>query len=323
MRKIIAFLIALSLVFMNTQFFSFAIVSPEDTMEIFDIQMYTMEDFIEMDTEERINLLKNFIEAYNPYGLREISEIENTYNNPSGADLQWESGRGFINNGEQEIATHQLITMEAFARFIEKHGFYDNVDSTEILAITLLLAAGSGLPDLDETEGLFKAHFYDPDTGKNIANETSPTAKTKTGSHYYNAYNILRQNFHMDVQSDDFINVLESLGRALHYLQDLCEPHHASNKIAVLTNHGQFESYVEDNIDVFLSSVPSNLCYMHEYVKQHSASELAHYAASIAKPYYEEIKWGGNYYAVGLECVSQSLYFSEAMIYKLFYECSI
>ncbi len=322
MKKIISYFIIFSIVLTNTQLLCFAIVSPEDTIKEFDINVYTMEDFLDMNSEEKIVLLKKFIETYNPYGMCDYNEVEYMSEISSDADLQWESGRD-ITGDEQEIATHQLLTMEAFARFVEKHGFYENVDSAEILMITLLLAAGSGLPDIDETDGLFKAHFYDPDTGENIFSETSPTARTKTSSHYNNAYNILSKNFHMDVQSDEFVNVLESLGRALHYLQDLCEPHHASNKIAVLSNHSQFESYVEDNIDAFLNSIPSNLCYMHKYVREHSASDIAHYAACIAKPYYEEIKWGYNFYDVGLECVSQSVYFSEALIYKLFYECSI
>lgn len=40
-------------------------------------------------------------------------------------------------------------------------------------------------------------------------------------------------------------SAMEELGRALHYLQDVNVPHHAMNAVAVLTNHTQFEAYVE------------------------------------------------------------------------------
>lgn len=323
MKKIIAVVLTLSLMIgcIGTISAS-AIVAPEDAMVAFDISQYAIDDLIEMNIEERKLLLDNFIETYNPYGIRDLMTENNIIESNSDADLQWDSGRNLLGT-EQEIATHQLITLEAFARFIEKHGFYSDADGTDALVISLLLAAGSGLPDMDETDLGFVAHFYDPDSGENFLGQDDPTAKTKTGSHYNIAYNILSSNFHMDLLSDDFARVMEELGRALHYLQDLCEPHHASNKIAVLTNHTDFEDYVEDNIETILGNSPSSNCYYHSIALNNSTQYLAHYAATIAKPKYEIIKNDENFYSVGYSSVWESVYFSEALIYKLFYECSI
>lgn len=297
-----------------------AIVAPEDAMVAFDISQYTIDDLIKMNIEERKLLLDNYIETYNPYGIRDLMTENNIVESSSDADLQWTSDANIITQ-EQELATHQLVTLEAFARFVDAHGFYD-IDGTQALVVALTLAAASGLPDVDETEGLFKAHFYDPETGKNFKDEASPTAKTKTGGHYYNAWYILQADFFMDVTSDEFNQVLESLGRALHYLQDMCEPHHASNKTALASNHLEFESYVEGKLETYIGNIPTGTCYYHSFARENAASDLAHYAATIAKPKYDYIKWGANFYNIGYTSICESVYFSEALIYKLFYACS-
>ncbi len=299
-----------------------AIVPPEDAFMDFDINQYTIYDLIDMSTEERKNLLDNFIETYNPYGIKDIMESINMEEMTSDAEPQWSSGRN-LTGTEQTLATHQLVTIEAFARFIEKYGFHQEVTATEILVIALYLGAASGLPDIDETDGLFKAHFYDPDTGLNILLQNEPTARTQTGMHYYNAWGYWRENVNMNATSEEFTTVIECLGRALHYLQDLCEPHHASNKPAGLTNHKSFEDYVEGNIVAFIDNVPE-VDYMYEVLAlEKTAFEIAHLAAQTAKPQYNYIKNGYNFNTVGQACINESVYFSEALIYKLFFECLI
>ena len=321
MKKILAIIIAISLMVscFGTMTAS-AIVAPEDAFTTFDINRYTIDDLIKMSTEERKVLLESFIETYNPYGIKDLIAENNTIESNSDADLQWTSDADLLTQ-EQEYATHQLVTLEAFSRFVNVHNFYD-IDGTQALVVALTLAAASALPDMDETESLFKAHFYDPDTGTNFRDETSPTAKTRTGTHYYDAWYILQADFFMDVTSDEFNQVLESLGRALHYLQDMCVPHHASNKTALASNHLEFESYVEGKLETYIEAMPTGACYYHSFARENSASDLAHYAATIAKPKYDDIKWGANFYNVGYTSICETVYFSEALIYKLFYECS-
>ncbi len=122
-----------------------AIVPPEDAFMNFDINQYTIYDLIDMSTEERKNLLDNFIETYNPYGIKDIMESINMEEMTSDAEPQWSSGRNPTGT-EQTLATHQLVTIEAFARFIEKYGFHQEVTATEILVIALYLGAASGFP---------------------------------------------------------------------------------------------------------------------------------------------------------------------------------
>ena len=319
MKKFLSLIVVISLV-MSTlgTITASAIVAPEDAIASFDINQYTINDLINMNTEERKVLLDNYIETYNPYGIKDLIEEATFVESVSDAELQWDSGRNFLGT-EQEIATHQIVTLEAFARFIENHGFYSDVDGTEILVISLSLAAASGLPDIDSST--FKGHFYDPDTGKNFVGNTSPTAKSRTGLHYHNAWATLSQDFFMDVMSDDFKFVIEEIGRALHYIQDLCEPHHASNKIALLSNHAEFEAYVERNIDTLIENIPNVSCQYDAYAYTNSAFDLAHFAATKAKPKYEYIKLGANFYNIGYSSICEAVYFSEALIYKLIY-CS-
>lgn len=123
-----------------------------------------------MDTTERKLLLDNYIETYNPYGIKDLMEENIIVESTNDAELQWKSDANIITQ-DQEISTHQTVTLEAFARFIEMNGFYD-IDGTQALVVALTLAAASGLPDIDETEGMFKAHFYDPDTMLNFRSKT-------------------------------------------------------------------------------------------------------------------------------------------------------
>ncbi len=321
MKKILSIIIVISLMMSSLgTITASAIIAPEDALSSFDINQYTIYDLIDMSTEERRVLLSNFIETYNPYGVRDLMEESNITEPSADADLQWSSDANIITQ-EQELATHQIVTLEAFARYVEMNGFYD-IDGIQALVVALTLAAASGLPDIDETEGLFKAHFYDPDTKVNFVNESSPTAKTRTGAHYYDAWYTLQADDFVDVTSDEFIQVLESLGRALHYLQDLCEPHHASNKTALNSNHSVFELHVENNIESYIENIPEGVHYYLSFARENTASDLAHYAATIAKPKYDNIKLGINFEIIGYISICESVYFSEALIYKLFYECS-
>jgi len=97
----------------------------------------------------------------------------------------------------------------------------------------------SDKPDEIETDGVsFVGHFYDPTTGLNYLGDSTPTALERLQIHALNAYNYY------------WINrtyALQELGMAIHYLTDLCEPHHASNKTALNSNHTTFETYADNN----------------------------------------------------------------------------
>lgn len=94
----------------------------------------------------------------------------------------------------------------------------------------------SDKPDEDEIGAAFAGHFYNSNTGQNYLWQTSHTAKTNFLQHTANAV----YNF-----SSNKTYAWQELGKAIHYLSDLNESHHASNMVAVLTNHAEYESWVD------------------------------------------------------------------------------
>lgn len=290
----------------------------------FDISDYTFEDLESMTTAEKKELIEKFIETYNPYGLRDLMEQETSESYGFGVQPLWKSDGDSTTPIEQEIATHQLVTLEALNVFIEDYGFY-NTDGTTMFAIALYLMAASALPDREEIGVAFAGHFHDPDTDLNFLGQAWPTAATRASTHYHIAYTHLKKNVNMDITSDEFMNILERLGKCLHYVQDACEPHHASNAIAGLgSSHSDFEAYVETNIDGYLQdiSVPTEF-----YIQNRTVSIFAitDDAAKQAKPHFEAVankKDQSQWNAIGKICIHNSVQYSSVVIYKLFYECN-
>ncbi|MGN0554935.1 MAG: hypothetical protein ACI4LI_03450, partial [Candidatus Fimenecus sp.] len=277
---------------------------------------------------EKQELLANFIDTYNPYGIKELIEQAETANNTaslvSGITPYWKSDSDSSESGQQ-MATHQLITLEAMLVFMSDYGFY-NVDSATQLILALYIAAASGLPDLDEREYIFAGHFYDPNTGLGL-NALYKSARTNVSNHFYDAYEGLSSNPYMAVNSQEFADVLEKLGRALHYIQDVCEPHHAAN-IAALppSTHSSFEKHVEDNIDVLLPAVTTISQSYYLVANTKTAADLTHDAAltgranlSYVFDVFNKEKWD----EAGTNCLRNAVYHSARLIYKLFADCGV
>ena len=84
----------------------------------------------------------------------------------------------------------------------------------------------------------WKSHFYDPDTGKNFAGETKPTARTRAATYWSDA--------RAKIDSGDLNGGCYSLGLALHYVTDVTQPMHAANftaKSNPLLLHSHWEGW--------------------------------------------------------------------------------
>ena len=122
--------------------------------------------------------------------------------------------------------THIFITMTA----AEKSGIKLSEDEKEILREMCVK------PDYDEREYFYYYHFYNP-TKKYKSSDI--TALTKCVSHYENA----------KAKRD-----LTELGRAAHFLEDLCTPVHCgyeskTNFISRLHQHIEFEKMCDELIE--------------------------------------------------------------------------
>ena len=128
--------------------------------------------------------------------------------------------------------THQYLTSQAL-QILRNDG---KVAAADLLAgYRTTLLQYSDWPDTSENDGgLYTSHFYNPYTGKTFLGST--TALTRFTTHANNAKKYYAKNRTLAMQE---------LGKALHYLADINEPHHAANLIAGLSNHTSYENWVD------------------------------------------------------------------------------
>ena len=247
-RIFIIFLIVCMIITSTLHASAFEIITEEDIIPIVSFP----QELIDI-----INGSDSMIDYYGIYG----GEYE----------IEWGSNDG-------RTATHQYITACALGVFYEdmpnhvSFAFFNGYEWEIIMS-------ASDLPDTDENDVFWKAHFYNPNTQKNYLGETSPTAKTK----YVYWYNEAVENY-----PDNYDYAFECLGRALHYMQDANEPHHSSNNTALNSNHSLFEAYVDENRASFgsITSV-SNSTYSDNY--HWTPATLLHRAALYSNAYADTV----------------------------------
>lgn len=149
----------------------------------------------------------------------------------------WESS---YNGSEPDKQCHESLTGYGFLMYVgamaELFGMAGDFGYT--VAEFQALMKESAYPDYGQIGvPVFAGHFYDPDTGNNYNFSDKDTARTN-GQKYYDTA-VLEYN------SGNRAEAIKNLGYSLHYLQDACEPHHASNKVNVpifdTYNHAGFE----------------------------------------------------------------------------------
>jgi len=288
-----------------------------------DLTQIDLDDFLSLSAEEYFLLLQEFERVYDPFETYEndpvtinvnTSPLLNDPNDPPELSLYWTSG-DLDNNGDYvEIGAHELITAGACSILINDKGFFAN-SSTGIVVIGLVISISSLLPDKDENGGLiptFVGHFYNPHTGKSYNGSTSNTAKINAQNRYDTAVYYAKNN--------NIEKAFEYLGRCLHYIQDVNEPHHAANLISTnpLNGHSAFESYAFDRTDSYLSSYTS-IPAISYYLAQDSVSAMAHTAALTA---YSRVSSVSNIFdtsewnTTARNCVRDAARYSAMVMYK-------
>lgn len=249
-----------------------------------DLSQYSIEDICEMSADEYLALVREFERVYDPYGSYSEDEIVIESSAVSTGDNQvlpqWTSGN--IENEEYtEEGSHEYITSVACIILSNDKGFFAN-NATANIVIALSISLSSLLPDRDEDDGAFVGHFYDPDTKKNYNGKTDNTARTNAERHFDVAL-FAAENGAMD-------EAYEHLGRCLHYVQDANEPHHAANKLAVISTHRQFEEFAFDNQTTYLGDYKSIPAGNYRTAYSSNIGTITHMGAVEAKPMYEHVK---------------------------------
>lgn len=159
------------------------------------------------------------------------------------------SNRGLSSGGPND--SHQLFAKQSFKILEKEKG---------LLAVSAysgykdVLFEYCDMPDKDEKDYVFAYHFYDPYTKKNFLpgmmyKQSKITALTKFNQHMENAVYNFKLNKELSIQE---------LGRAIHYLEDVNVPHHASNQIAGVSSHTQYEKYISENNSLFFVNSSNN-----------------------------------------------------------------
>lgn len=218
----------------------------------------------------------------------------------------------FASDGENH--THQYIAQSALT-------ILKNNKGTSVLNTGSnpdIIACHADWPDVlgNETDsGTFAGHFYNPDTGKNWMNQTSPTAKSRALSYFNQAVNWYN--------SGEIEEALICLGKGSHYVADLNEPHHASNLTAVNSNHSEFEKYVDTNRYSF--AITGNTIAESEYItaKNSTLSTVLQNGAIYAKSLATEAQNKSTYSNAGKKCVQHAIINTVQYFYKFCIEVGI
>ncbi len=282
-----------------------------------NLSEYTIDDILSMYSQKFYSLVSDFeriYDSFNSYMENGGSYDVSTYGHGGfrgAVSPYWTSGEIDKDGKWTEAGSHEYITMTACNIIINDKGFFAKKESDAVV-IALLISLSSLLPDKDENENIFAGHFYDPNTQKNYIGKTDNTARTNATKHYNSAVHYAKNG---NMQS-----AYEYIGRCLHYLQDACEPHHASNIISLgYTSHSVFESKDNSNIDKYFKNFNSISAGMYVAAKNTTVSELAHISAGIAYKHKNSVdnllnqsKWDD----VAEECMQMASERSAMVLYK-------
>lgn len=210
--------------------------------------------------------------------------------------------------------THQYIVASALVILNSDKGTTVFNDPTN----SALLMEGADWPDIwgNETDYMtFAGHFYDPDTGENWMGQSSPTARTRAESYYSKA---------VDAYNDgDVESAMSYLGRGVHYASDLNQPHHASNKVAVLSKHTQFESYIDEHRKEYKISGNTLSDSVYQAGVDTSVGELMYNAAKEAKGMIDLAEDEDTFAQAGEACVQNAITTTAQYIFKFGCEVGI
>ena len=243
MKKTISILLMLVLLFC-----SFSCVMPTYATYLaeqeLNLAQYTLEDLTTMPVDEYRQLLADFERIYDPYNTYNTNPIMDENKKPTIQPL-WGSG----DPAKDKSGSHEIITAQACAVMNTDKGFF-STDALENVITSLAISLASILPDDDEVGIiLFAGHFYHAIDGDNYVGSKTNTALTNCREHYNAAVAAAKRN--------DQGKMAEELGRALHYLQDAGEPHHAANITVANIAHDRFETFVDGNIKTYTNLITS------------------------------------------------------------------
>lgn len=301
-NRIISIIVALVFV-VSFPLYSFAIVGGTENEYSF-----TMQDIVDACKSNDINKLNEMAKEL-------VQKEENE--EPSIVPL-WSSD---YNEKNEEDMCHEYITAVGcfwYVGAVAQMG-YDISKNGITMDDIRVLTKYSAWPDEKERDIGFQYHFYNPSTGKSW-NGSTVTARTRFVYYYGSAVS----NYNLSYPTTAF----QELGKGLHYIQDVNEPHHAANLIAVLSTHLKFEKYVSIHRDRLFEKLEDSIIgvvvnknvinmdcgsFLHESAVR---SKLYSDAANKAKVDSDINIVDDNWDKVGVATLYHSIYDTASVIYK-------
>jgi len=168
---------------------------------------------------------------------------------PASQVYAWDS-----NKDPNVLDTHKMIAEQSVKCVTNDSSSVENIkfkENLDILTKNLTIYKnGSVAPDFgdvgtDRDYKLYQDHFYDPDEDTNFTSNfpypfytIDDTAESQVRNYFSQAVAKWKDGNYEGASYD--------LGKAMHYLSDIAEPHHASNVTAGINSpHVPFESYAE------------------------------------------------------------------------------
>lgn len=174
---------------------------------------------------------------------------------------------------------------------------------------------------------LYQDHFYDPDSGKNFtANSSYPFYQVSD-----TAESQLRNYFGQAVanwKDGDYSKATYLLGKAMHYFEDINQPHHALNWTGGPgTAHTNFETYIESKKNDFKISTMGNDkseydVFANKPINDFLTLQTDKYARK-AKSYAPLVSMKNSYddwYKAGKECLESAQKGAASIIYRFLKE---
>ena len=173
------------------------------------------------------------------------------------------------------MSVHQEMTNQGFyLLFITKENSVTNIRGKYSSTARQYIYDGSIEPDLFENENKYAGHYCSPSL-KNKYGATNLTAYTQFNNHYYQAK--------VYYDSGIYATAYNKLGRAMHYMEDINSPPHAS--LITGFRHSAYETWVRDNFysSYWATSVPeSTYNFMTTSRFCDIATGFANYSNSVA-----------------------------------------
>lgn len=218
---------------------------------------------------------------------------------------------------EDVTKTHEMMAFASVClMFSEKQPW--STDFLQAIADAGIIAAYSAEPDDWKNEAnipAFVGHFYDPDTGKSYVLGSTITAKTNIKKYYDKAVKAIK--------SGNLDKGLKYFGYALHFLQDINQPHHAANIVVGEYNdvHKKFETYVDNRLDTIASPIieDARTTMYYSWCMSKSVEEILIKCAHISKSKASLINDGNdssNWLRVATEQLTNTYYYSATFTYK-------